>query len=89
MSKKFIGICIIFVLLITAWTVICKVFETPFAEYTIDYFSFFVGIFLVIEAASKILTSKDSSALCQTSRLIRISLGTCIFSIHWFQFTGM
>jgi hypothetical protein len=81
-TRKLIPAILIFI----SGLAICFLFGTPFAENTIDYISFFVGIFLVFEAGYKILKYPDKFFPVQMCRFIRMILGTCVFSIHLFQF---
>ncbi|MDD5634322.1 MAG: hypothetical protein PHW46_03500 [Candidatus Omnitrophica bacterium] len=86
MIKKHWANIIFFGLVALAWVAICKFFDTPFALNTIDYFSFFVGTFLITEASYKIFTSRQTPLTGQVPRLIRIIFGTCVFTIHLLQY---
>ncbi|MFC1480048.1 hypothetical protein ACFL5Y_01215 [Candidatus Omnitrophota bacterium] len=84
--KNFYWIIILLVLFTIAGSIICHVFETPFAEATIDWFSFLAGIFLITEGTYKILTQKVPFFPDQLLRTFRIVIGTCVFTIHLLQF---
>jgi len=73
-------------LVLTAFTVTCGVFDSHFADLTIDWFAFIAGSFLVAEALYQIFTSKDPLLRDQLFRAFRIIIGTCVFTIHLLQF---
>lgn len=70
---------------ITAY-ITCNVFETNFAEITIDWFAFLAGLFLAIEAVYKMIKSKSPFFPDQFLRTLRVIIGTCVFTIHLLQF---
>ena len=82
-SKYFVIIPILITL--TAYCAY-KVYNAQHSEIIIDYVAFLGGIFLAIEATYKILRSKESVWPEQSSRLLRLAIGTCVFSIHTLQF---
>ena len=71
-----------------ALTVYCahQVYNAPYSEIIIDYIAFFAGIFLAIEAIYTIVLSNNIVWPHQLSGLLRLAIGTCIFSIHTLQF---
>jgi len=73
-------------LILASVAAIVLLFGTRFAENTIDYTSFAVGIFLVAEAGYKIMTRSESFFPTQLFRLARVIFGTGIFTIHLLQF---
>jgi hypothetical protein len=74
------------VTLAVAFVVNCWVFETPFAEVSIDWFAFVAGIFLMTEATWRILASKERFFPSQLTRLFRAIIGMNVFTIHLLQF---
>ncbi|MFH1395666.1 MAG: hypothetical protein ABIH09_05875 [Candidatus Omnitrophota bacterium] len=84
--KKLLPIIIIIVLITTAFLIICRLFDTNFANSTIDWFSFLVGIFLITEAIYKIRKYPTAFFPDQFLRTIRILIGLCIFTVHLIQF---
>ena len=69
-----------------AFIVTCAVFETPFAENSIDWFSFLVGIYLVTEGVYKIYRYPKPFFPIQLARIFRITIGASIFLTHLVQF---
>ncbi|MBU1894796.1 MAG: hypothetical protein KJ983_03140, partial [Candidatus Omnitrophica bacterium] len=84
--RKLLPIIIIVTLITTAFLIICRLFDSNFANSTIDWFSFLVGIFLITEAIYK--TRKHPTAFfpVQFLRTIRMLIGGCIFTVHLIQF---
>lgn len=74
------------VLIVFAFIVTCKVFDSRFAEVTIDYFAFFAGIFLVGEGIYKIPKARARGISEVVLTTVTIIIGTCIFTIHLLQF---
>lgn len=64
----------------------CWVFDTSFAETTIDWFAFLAGIYLVVEGIYKILKYKAPFFPSQFLRFLRVVIGACVFTIHLLQF---
>ena len=65
-----------------------RVFSIQISQITIDYkdyLPFFAGIFLVIEALYKISGSKGPLFPDQFLRVLRVIIGTCLFTIHLLQ----
>jgi len=63
------------------------IFNTAFAKNTIDYFSFFAAIFLIVEGFYKIRHYRNESYFpAQFVRHIRIIIGACVFTIHVMQY---
>jgi hypothetical protein len=52
----------------------------------VDYWAFAAGIFLAGEGLWSMMHAKADPPLIHFSRLLRISIGVCIFTIHLFQF---
>ena len=73
-------------ILALAFVVNCWLFDTPFAEVSIDWFAFLAGIFLMTEATVKIMMSKGSLFPGQLLRIFRAIIGMNIFTIHLLQF---
>ena len=89
MSEKIftIFIAVIIVTMLIAAYVTVKIFDTPFAHNTIDYFSFFAALFLIIDGFYKIRRYKNECYFPHALiRHIRIIIGTCIFTIHAMQY---
>ena len=86
MNKKIGNIVIIAIALILTFVVCCWVFDTTFAEVTIDWFAFLAGIFLIVEGIWKMLKSKEAFFPNQFFRVLRIIIGTNVFTIHLLQF---
>ena len=84
--KKLISIVTILVLITIAFCAICYLFDTPFAEATIDWFAFLAGIFLIIEGLYAMKTRGGPFLPDQLLRILRIIIGTCVFTIHLLQF---
>lgn len=84
--KKVVGIALIAVIITITFVITCRVFDSLFAEITIDWFAFSAGIFLIAEGLYKIFYSKDPSIQTQLLRVVRVIIGTCIFTIHLLQF---
>ena len=66
----------------TGFYINCWVFDTKFAEVTIDWFAFLAGIFLIVEGAWKILKSKKAFLPYQLLRVMRVFIGVNVFTIH-------
>ena len=64
----------------------CWVFDTKFAEVTIDWFAFLAGIFLMTEGTWKIVRSEKKFLPYQLLRVLRVFIGTNVFTIHLLQF---
>ena len=84
--KKVAWIILLAVLFTLTFVAICWVFDSSFAEVTIDWFAFLAGIFLIVEGLYKIFTSKVPAIKDQILRSIRVVIGTCVFTIHLLQF---
>ncbi|MBF0493574.1 MAG: hypothetical protein HQL28_00400 [Candidatus Omnitrophica bacterium] len=76
---------IISLLMIVTFVVTCCVFDSKFADATIDYFAFFAGIFLIVEGAISIARSPGLYPK-QFLRGFRVIIGVCVFTIHLLQF---
>jgi len=83
--KKILPIIIIAGVMTVAFSVICRVFDTSFANSSIDWFSFLVGIFLIAEALYKMRKFPAPFFPEQFLRTIRILIGCSIFSVHLIQ----
>ncbi|RKY41955.1 MAG: hypothetical protein DRP85_04425 [Candidatus Makaraimicrobium thalassicum] len=73
-------------LITITWGITCRVFDSQFAEITIDWFAFLAGIFLAAEGTCKILKSSGPFFPGQFLRTLRVIIGTCVFTIHLLQF---
>jgi hypothetical protein len=71
---------------VLAASVVCVVFETPFAEASIDWFSFFAGAFLASEGIFKILKYRKDPSSVQFCRFLRIFIGANVFLVHLAEF---
>ncbi|MBU0570788.1 MAG: hypothetical protein KJ995_02330 [Candidatus Omnitrophica bacterium] len=87
--KKIYWIILPAVVFFAGFMAICELFDSKFANLTIDWFAFFAGIFLVAEGLYKILTSKTATPFNQFLRFIRVAIGTCVFTVHLLQFTRL
>ncbi len=85
MNKIVLLSALVIMIAVTAY-ITCNVFETSFAEITIDWFAFLAGIFLAIEGIYKIYKSKTPFFPNQLLRTLRVIIGTCVFTIHLLQF---
>lgn len=63
-----------------------KIFFSLRGPIVVDYWAFTAGAFLVSEGLWRILRSKENIWQIQFFRLLRISIGICIFTIHFLQF---
>ena len=84
--KKLSLIIAILVLVTIAFCVICYLFDTSFAEATIDWFAFGAGLFLVVEGLYAMKKHGGPFLPDQLLRLFRVLIGTCVFTIHLLQF---
>jgi len=74
------------VLMTLTFVATCGVFDSSFAEATIDWFAFLAGIFLIVEGLYRISSTKDAFFPNQLLRTFRVVIGTCMFTIHLLQF---
>ena len=64
---------LIIALIVLTFSVTCRVFESHFAEITIDWFAFLAGIYLVVEGLYKLRKySKERIFPDQLMRIFRI-----------------
>jgi len=84
--KKILPIITIAAVITTAFSVICRMFDTSFANSTIDWFSFIVGIFLIVEAIFKMRNFPEAFFPEQFFRSIRILIGFSIFAVHLIEY---
>ncbi|MCQ9207662.1 MAG: hypothetical protein NG740_07270 [Omnitrophica bacterium] len=64
-----------------------SIFNTDFARNTIDYFSFFAAIFLIVDGFYKINHYRNEPYFPnQLIRHFRIIIGSCVFTIHVMQY---
>jgi len=84
--KKGQWVLILISLLVLTFIIVCKVFDSRFAEAVIDYFAFFAGIFLMAEGVIRIITSPSAPLALQLSRALRAVIGVSVFTIHLLQF---
>jgi hypothetical protein len=80
------GIVGVAVLITLTFVATCGVFDSGFAEATIDWFAFLAGIFLIVEGLYRIFSTKDAFFPDQMLRTFRVIIGTCVFTIHLLQF---
>jgi hypothetical protein len=64
-----------------------EVLATPLRQALIDWSAFSFGVFLILEGAYRLLASYESSGKDQALRMIRVFIGSCVFTIHLLQFT--
>jgi len=81
-------VTVVIALTIAIAVVICaSIFSTDFARNTIDYFSFFAALFLIVDGFYKIRHYRDEPYFPdQLIRHFRIIIGTCVFTIHVMQY---
>jgi len=84
--KKILPIIAIAAVMTIAFSVICRTFDTSFANNSVDWFSFAVGIFLVAEAIYKMRKFPGAFFPGQFLRSIRIIIGCSIFAVHLIQY---
>jgi hypothetical protein len=70
----------------TAASVVCVVFETPFAEASIDWLAFFAGFFLTTEGLYKLIKYRKGPFHVQLCRFLRIFIGANVFLVHLAEF---
>ncbi|MFH1837657.1 MAG: hypothetical protein ABH862_06060 [Candidatus Omnitrophota bacterium] len=87
MKKTFWLVLSFLALIVITFSVTCRVFESSFAEATIDWFAFLAGIFLMVEGLYKFFTFPSPLLRDQIMRMFRVIIGTCVFTIHLLQFT--
>lgn len=63
-----------------------KTFFAMSGPIVVDYWAFAAGVFLVGEGLWRLMRSKEASIPMNFLRLLRISIGVCIFTIHFLQF---
>ena len=89
MNKNIFMIVIISVLVTMglASSITVLIFNTPFAQNTVDYFSFAVALFLVIDGFYKIRRYRNEPYFPNhLMRHLRILIGVCIFTVHVMQY---
>ena len=89
MNKNIFRTVIIFSLAsVVIASVICVlIFKSAFAERTVDYFSFLIALFLIIEGFYMIGRYRNESYFPNHFfRCSRIIIGACIFTIHIMQY---
>lgn len=82
-------------LLLTCTVLVCiftfymtrRIFFSVSGPVVVDYWAFVTGVFLAGEGLWSMMRTKGDYFLVHFSRLLRISIGVCIFTIHLFQFT--
>ncbi|MFH1877850.1 MAG: hypothetical protein ABH883_03490 [Candidatus Omnitrophota bacterium] len=85
--KKFYWLLIFIVLVGLTGIITCRVFESNFAEFTIDWFAFLAGIYLILEGTYKIVVNIKTPVFPgQFLRALRVIIGVCVFTIHLLQF---
>lgn len=68
------------------WGVDAEVLSSPLKQTLIDWFAFSFGIYLVVEGIYGIFRSKSVIIRNQLLRVLRVLIGTCVFTIHLLQF---
>ncbi len=68
------------------WGVDAKILATSLKQVLIDWSAFSFGVFLMIEGTYRIMASYESSGRDQVLRMIRVFIGSCVFTIHLLQF---
>ena len=84
--RKMIWVVSFIGLITLTFVITCRVFDSKFADETIDYFAFVAGIFLAAEGVYKLITSRPQAICHIILRTLRVAVGTCIFTIHLLQF---
>lgn len=74
------------VLIASAASTVCRVFDTNLVNSTIDWISFAASGFLILEASYKLKKFKHAPPLVHASRFIRILIGIWVIIIHMIQF---
>ncbi len=85
MIRKYFYI-IVATLMTVSVVVVCRVFDTDFANSTIDWLSFAAAGFIILEAYYKLHKFKHVSSIIHAARFLRILIGLWIFAIHMIQF---
>ncbi len=79
-------VVIAFTILVTCAACV-GLFHTSFAKNTIDYFSFFAALFLIIDGIYKIRHYRSEPYFPgHLVRHIRIIIGSSVFTIHLMQY---
>lgn len=87
MKKTAIILFAVVLSIVIAASVCVLIFNTAFAKNTIDYFSFFAALFLIIDGFYKIRRYRGEPYFPnQLLRHFRIIIGTCVFTIHVMQY---
>ena len=89
MHKNILILTLVIVVITIALAAIITnfIFNTSFAHNTIDYFSFAIALFLVVDGIYKIIHYRDEKYFPNHFvRHLRIITGTCIFTIHVLQY---
>ena len=86
MNEKSLQIVALLAIITVSFLINCWVFDTTFAEVSVDWFAFLAGIFLVSEASWKFLSVKEKFFPNQFFRVLRIIIGMNVFTIHLLQF---
>lgn len=63
-----------------------RTFFSHIGPVVVDYWAFAAGVFLVAEGIWRIRNSAENAATVLIFRLLRISAGISIFTIHFLQF---
>ncbi|MBL7073111.1 MAG: hypothetical protein ISS33_04970 [Candidatus Omnitrophica bacterium] len=84
--KKILSIIIIAGVMTIAFSIICRTFDSSFANNSIDWVSFLVGIFLIVEAIYKMRKFPSAFFPEQFFRSIRILIGCSFFAVHLIQY---
>ena len=74
-------------LITTSFVAVCWLFDTLFANLSIDWLAFLTTWFLMIEAVYKMFKFRDPVLPNQLFRVFRILIGAQVFTIHLIQYT--
>jgi hypothetical protein len=61
-------------------------FFSRFGELIVDYVATAAALFLIVEGMLSVRKYKDEKLRFQSLRIIRILIGVCIVTIHFWQF---
>lgn len=84
-SKQLLLLASVFIV-VTAAFFTKKIFFSVSGPIVVDYWAFAAGIFLVSDGLWDLMRSRGDTGLKNFFKLLRISVGACIFTIHFLQF---
>jgi len=85
-KKKMALLAASFIMIVITAFFTHKTFFSVSGPVVVDYWAFGAGVFLLSEGIWRSLTSKEHSFMIDFGRLLRISAGICVFTIHLLQF---